>query len=51
MKAKKPKVRFIIKIFLIENECKSFSSKNIFYDKINLRFFSCDKMCFWNTHK
>ena len=39
---KKPEVNFIITNILIENECKalhSFSIKNIFYDKIDLRLF------------
>ena len=47
MKIKKPEVHFIIKIFLIENQCKtpplgvlhSFSIKNIFHDKMDFFFF------------
>ena len=46
MQIKKPKINFIIEIFLIENECKtpyrcviSFSIKTIFYDKMELRLF------------
>ena len=45
-KIKKPYVRFIIKIFLTENECKTprvsyihFLSKILFFDKMDLRFF------------
>ena len=44
MKIKKPEVSFIIKTFLIENDIfyqklHSFSLKNIFYDKMDLRLF------------
>ena len=46
IKIKKPYAHFSIKIFLIENECKtplnSFSIKNIFKDKMGLRFFYFD---------
>ena len=34
-----PLVHFIIKIFLIENECKTPSIENIFYDKMDLKLF------------
>ena len=46
MKIKKPSVHFVVKIFLIENECKApyvscfhFLSKIFFYDKMDLRLF------------